>query len=91
MATAGLEGYRRDVAVVEDALLLCDTIEMADALNRRIHDDTISVDAPTITVARGHRIAAGDVILSGCKAPTVDVWRTAYFKNAHSQRNSMLP
>jgi conjugative relaxase-like TrwC/TraI family protein len=63
MATDALQAYRADVAAGKDALLICDTTEMADALNRRIHDDTISNAAPTVTAARGHRIAEGDVIL----------------------------
>lgn len=73
MATDALEGYRKDVAVGKDALLLCDNTEMADALNRRIHDDTFPSDAPTVTAARGQRIAAGDVILSRRNDPTIDV------------------
>jgi conjugative relaxase-like TrwC/TraI family protein len=73
MATDALDGYRRDVAVGKDALLLCDTTEMADALNRRIHDDLIPSDAPTVTTARGQRIAAGDLILSRRNDPTIDV------------------
>jgi conjugative relaxase-like TrwC/TraI family protein len=76
MATDALDGYRRDVTVGKDALLLCDTTEMADALNRRIHDDTIPADAPTVTAARGHRIAKGDLILSRRNDPTIDVWHT---------------
>lgn len=64
-----------DVAVGKDALLLCDTTEMADALNRRIHDDTIDADAPTVTAARGHRIAEGDLMLSRRNDPTIDVWQ----------------
>jgi len=75
MATDALEGYRKDVAVGKDALVLCDTTEMADALNRRIHDDLIPVDAPTVTAARGQRVAAGDLILSRRNDPTVDVRR----------------
>ncbi|KAA0094706.1 AAA family ATPase [Mycolicibacterium sp. P1-18] len=75
MATDALDGYRRDVAIGKDALLLCDTTEMADALNRRIHDDTIPHDAPTVTAARGQRIAVGDLILSRRNDPTVDVRR----------------
>ena len=77
MATDALAGYRRDVAVGKDALLLCDTTEMADALNRRIHDDTIPADAPTVTAARGQRIAAGDLILSRRNDPTIEVWQPA--------------
>jgi conjugative relaxase-like TrwC/TraI family protein len=77
MATDALAGYRRDVAVGKDALLLCDTTEMADALNRRIHDDTIPTDAPTVTAARGHRVAATDLILSRRNDPAVEVWQAA--------------
>jgi hypothetical protein len=36
MATDALSAYRADTAAGKDALLLCDTTEMADALNRRI-------------------------------------------------------
>jgi hypothetical protein len=74
MATDALDGYRKDVAVGKDALLLCDTTEMADALNRRIHDDLIAADAPTVTAARGQRIAKDDLILSRRNDPTVEVW-----------------
>ncbi len=42
---------------VKDTLLICDTTEMADALNRRIHAETIDAAAPVVTAARGHRIA----------------------------------
>jgi len=64
MATDALEAYRADVAAGKDAPLLTDTVEMADALNRRIHDHTITPSADTITAGRGHRIAEGDVIIS---------------------------
>jgi ATP-dependent exoDNAse (exonuclease V) alpha subunit len=37
---------------------------MADALNERLHHDTIATDAPTVTGARGHRLAVGDLILA---------------------------
>ena len=59
MATDALIAYQADVAAGKDALLICDTVEMADALNRRIHDDTIDAEAPTMTAARGHHIAQG--------------------------------
>ncbi len=75
MATDALEGYRKDVAVGKDALLLTDTTEMVDALNRRIHDDSIPDDAPAVVGARGQRIAAGDLILSRRNDPTVDIRR----------------
>jgi hypothetical protein len=40
MAQDALNAYQADVVAGKDALLVCDTKEMADALNRRIHDDT---------------------------------------------------
>jgi hypothetical protein len=41
-----------------------DTTEIADALNQRLHHDAVDTDAPTVTGARGHRIAVGDLIVS---------------------------
>lgn len=82
MATDALEGYQRDVAVGKDALLLCDTAEMADALNRRIHDERISVGAPAVAGARGHRIATGDLIVSRRNDPTIEVWASAALERA---------
>ena len=48
----------------KDALLVCDTIEMADALNQRIHRGTIAAGTATVGGTRGHRIAVGDLIVS---------------------------
>jgi hypothetical protein len=53
MAHDELNAYRADVAADKDALLVCDTTEMADALNRRIHDDTLGAGVPIVTAARG--------------------------------------
>lgn len=53
MAADALAAYQADVAAGKDALLICDTKEMADALNTRIHDDAIPSAAPTVTAARG--------------------------------------
>jgi conjugative relaxase-like TrwC/TraI family protein len=64
MAADALAAYKTDSAAGKDALLLCDTTEMADALNQRLHHDTIAHNAPTIAGARGHRIAVGDLILT---------------------------
>lgn len=64
MAADALAGYQADRAAGKDALLLCDTTEMADALNQRVHQDTIDKNAPTLAGARGHRIAVGDLILT---------------------------
>jgi hypothetical protein len=64
MAADALAGYQADTAAGKDALLVCDTTEMADALNQRIHHDTVAADAPTVTAARGNRIAVDDLILT---------------------------
>ncbi|GLV12101.1 MULTISPECIES: MobF family relaxase [Mycobacterium] len=77
MATDALAAYQTDVAAGRDALLICDTKEMADALNRRIHDDTISSQAPTVSAGRGHRIAQGDLIISRRNEPDIAVYDAA--------------
>jgi conjugative relaxase-like TrwC/TraI family protein len=71
MAADALGAYRADVAAGKDALLIADTWELCDALNKRIHDDTIPADAPTVKAARGHRIAAGDIIITRENNPTI--------------------
>ena len=74
MAHDALQAYRADVAAGKDALLVCDTTEMCDALNRRIHDESVDADAPAVTGARGHRIGKGDVIVSRRNDPTLEVY-----------------
>lgn len=73
MATDALAAYRADAAAGKDSLLLCDTKEMADALNNRIHHETIDPEAPTIGVAREQRVAVGDLIISRRNDPTIPV------------------
>ncbi|MCV7348378.1 MobF family relaxase [Mycolicibacterium rhodesiae] len=73
MASAALAAYRRDIAAGKDSLLVCDTKEMADALNHRIHNETIDPQAPTVTAARGHQIGVGDLIISRRNDPTISV------------------
>ena len=63
MAADALTAYQADTAAGKDALLICDTTEMADVLNERIHNESLDARAPTVTGARGHRIGAGDLIL----------------------------
>jgi hypothetical protein len=50
---------------------------MADALNRRLHDDTINAPVPTGSAARGHRLGIGDVIISRRDEPTLGVFDAA--------------
>lgn len=74
MAADALEAYQGDVAAGKDALLVCDTTEMADAPNRRIHDTTVDAGAPTVAAARGQRVGVGDLIVSRRNDPRAEVF-----------------
>jgi hypothetical protein len=88
MAADALAAYQHDTAAGRNAMLLCDTTEMTDALNRRIHNNTICADQPTISAARGHRIAVGDLIISRRNDPTLPVFdATDIKKHADPVRN----
>src|SRR5580693_3797419 len=58
----------------KDVLLVCDTTEMCDALNRRTHEESVDADAATVTGARGQRIGKGDVIVSRRNDATIEVY-----------------
>ena len=73
MAAEALDAYRHDVAQGKDSLLVCDTKEMVDALNQRIHNESISPDAPAVTAARGQQVSVGELIISRRNDPTVSV------------------
>jgi conjugative relaxase-like TrwC/TraI family protein len=73
MAADALAGWRADVAAGRDGLLIADTWEMADALNARIHGDTVAADAPCVVGARGHRIGVGDVIITRRNDATIGI------------------
>jgi hypothetical protein len=53
-------------------LLVCDTTEMVDALNVRIHHERVDPGADTVTVARSQKVAVGDVIISRRNDPTIE-------------------
>ncbi len=80
MASDALAAHQRDVTAGKDSLLLADTVETCDALNRRIHDDTTDTrrergrDVTTVTAARGHQVGVGDVILTRRNDPAVAVY-----------------
>jgi conjugative relaxase-like TrwC/TraI family protein len=73
MAADALAAYQGDTAAGKDALLICDTTEMADVLNERIHNERLDTQAPTVTGARGHRIGVGDLILTRRNDATIDL------------------
>jgi hypothetical protein len=78
MGHDAVNAYAADVDAGKDALLVCDTTEMCDALNRRIHDAKVHADAPTVTAARGQRIAVGDLIISRRNDATMRTYQTKH-------------
>jgi hypothetical protein len=72
MAADALDAYLTDHAAGKDALLVCDTWEIADALNRRLHHKLAST-GPTLTVARDQSVAPGDIVISRRNDPTINV------------------
>lgn len=71
MAADALAAYTADSELGRDALLVCDTTEMTDALNLRIHNDRIDRKAPSVPGARGQRLSVGDLIVSRRNDPTI--------------------
>ncbi|MDT5117159.1 MAG: hypothetical protein QOE30_2898, partial [Mycobacterium sp.] len=63
MASDALAGYLADREKGKDSLLICDTWEIADALNRRLHD-TLTTDGPTAQAARQQELRVGDLVVS---------------------------
>jgi ATP-dependent exoDNAse (exonuclease V) alpha subunit len=73
MAADAVDAYAADVQLGRDALLICDTTEMADALNQRLHQQNVDVNSRVVTVARGQRVSAGDLILTRRNDPTIEL------------------
>jgi conjugative relaxase-like TrwC/TraI family protein len=73
MAADALEAYQGARAGGQDALLICDTWEMSDALNRRLHDSYTDPAMPTVRVARDQDIRVGDVIISRNNDSTIEL------------------
>jgi hypothetical protein len=72
MAADALDAYLIDRAAGKDALLVCDTWEIADALNRRLHHD-LAKSGPSVTVARDQEVVAGDIVLTRRNDPGIAV------------------
>jgi len=88
MAADALDAYTADQANRRDALLICDTTEMADALNQRIHRKRVDSNADFVTAARGQQIAVGDLIISRRNDPTIAFHHsTPNFESLPSVRN----
>ena len=76
MASDALAAYRTDRTAGKDSLLICDTWEIADALNRRLHDTLARPDGPTVRAARDQTIGVGDLIMSRNNDATIEVHRS---------------
>ena len=61
MAADAVDAHLADRQAGKDSLLICDRQEMADALNRRLHD-TLTVAGPTAHGARDQQIRVDDII-----------------------------
>src|SRR6202030_4860060 len=57
----------------KDSLLLCDTWEMVDALNTRLHDTGAAANGPTVGAARDQVVGVGDLIMSRNNDVTISV------------------
>jgi ATP-dependent exoDNAse (exonuclease V) alpha subunit len=64
MAADATSAYIKARDEGKDAAILCDTWEVADAINQRLHDRFTDPDAPSVAVARGQKVRAGDIIVS---------------------------
>ncbi|BBZ40621.1 MobF family relaxase [Mycobacterium conspicuum] len=73
MAADATTAYITARAEGKDAAILCDTWDIADAINQRLHDHYTRPDAPSVQVARDQQARAGDLILSRHNDATVAV------------------
>uniref|UniRef100_UPI003F9AA763 MobF family relaxase n=1 Tax=Mycobacterium sp. TaxID=1785 RepID=UPI003F9AA763 len=72
MAADAHDAYLSDRAAGKDALLICDTWELADALNHRLHH-ALTVEGPAVHADRDQEIRKGDIIISRRNDAAVDV------------------
>jgi conjugative relaxase-like TrwC/TraI family protein len=72
MAADAHDAYLSDRAAGKEALLICDTWELADALNHRLQH-ALTVEGPAVHAVRDHEIRKGDIIISRRNDATVDV------------------
>jgi conjugative relaxase-like TrwC/TraI family protein len=56
----------------KDAAIICDTWEIADAINRRLHSTYTDENTPAVRVARDQDVRVGDIIISRNNDATID-------------------
>ncbi len=73
MAADARDAYRTAHADGADVAILCDTWEMADAINRQLHDTYTQAGAPSVPAARGQQLRRADLIISRHNDSSVQV------------------
>jgi conjugative relaxase-like TrwC/TraI family protein len=73
MAADATNAYIKARAEGKDVAILCDTWEIADAINQRLHDRFTAADATSVPVARDQLVRASDLILSRHNDATLTV------------------
>jgi AAA domain len=73
MAADATHAYIKARGEGKDIAILCDTWEIADAINQRLHDHFTARDAPSVAGARDQHVRPGDLILSRHNDPTLSV------------------
>ncbi|KPN46502.1 MobF family relaxase [Mycobacterium intracellulare] len=64
MATDATDAYIAARAEGKDAAIICDKWEIADAINRRLHDTYTDQHSPGVPVARDQHVRTGDIIIT---------------------------
>jgi conjugative relaxase-like TrwC/TraI family protein len=75
MAEDTYANYLADRQAGKDALIICDTWEMTDSLNRRLHTALRRSDT-AVSVSRDQHVSIGDIILTRDNDATIPVTRT---------------
>jgi hypothetical protein len=73
MAADATTAYIKARAEGKDVAILCDTWDIADAINQRLHHHFTAADAPSVPVARDQHVRAGDLVLSRHNDATLTV------------------
>jgi hypothetical protein len=73
MAADATHAYVTARAEGKDVAILCDTWDIADAINQRLHDHFTHPDAPSVRVARDQQIRTDDIIISRHNDATLTV------------------
>ena len=74
MAEDTYANYLADRQAGKDALIICDTWEMTDSLNRRLHTALRRSDT-AVSVSRDQHVSVGDIILTRDNDATIPVTR----------------